>query len=116
MFHNHQVLFPWMTPKLLQRMRNNRGISEFSWVYSGQQDRVLINDYCSDHRVITIPNTTWVPHTKGLLEVNNGQHICEKLTCLPNINEQDKRQVIWLANVLTQFCETYPKAIEERKE
>eukprot|EP00485_Elphidium_margaritaceum_P009822 CAMPEP_0202694308 /NCGR_PEP_ID=MMETSP1385-20130828/8197_1 /ASSEMBLY_ACC=CAM_ASM_000861 /TAXON_ID=933848 /ORGANISM="Elphidium margaritaceum" /LENGTH=388 /DNA_ID=CAMNT_0049350125 /DNA_START=128 /DNA_END=1291 /DNA_ORIENTATION=- len=55
----HTVLFPWLNDKALKAYEENRGVGEFSWVFSADGDRIALNDYLCDHYIITMINTTW---------------------------------------------------------
>eukprot|EP00484_Ammonia_sp_Unknown_P020265 CAMPEP_0197039394 /NCGR_PEP_ID=MMETSP1384-20130603/16193_1 /TAXON_ID=29189 /ORGANISM="Ammonia sp." /LENGTH=362 /DNA_ID=CAMNT_0042469985 /DNA_START=273 /DNA_END=1361 /DNA_ORIENTATION=- len=101
----HSALFPWITEKTLSAYADNKGIGEFTWVYSKSGDRVELNEFLSEHLVITTINTTWVHHSASTLKENNAQFICENLTYLPNIHEMNDRQIVKLAKILTAYCE-----------
>ena len=99
-----------MTPEVVEAMRDNEGISEFSWVYSGNGDRNGLNEFFANRDwtltplFITMINTTWVHNVNSTLKPNNGQTICENLTYLPNLNEMNNGQITALAKTLADYC------------
>jgi len=113
---DQQVLFPWMTPKLLKQMRDNEGISEFTWVWIPPQCRKQLQDWMDKRHFITMINTTWVFNEESKLKENTGEAICEGLTYLPNCCEFDNRQIMAMAKVLTDYCrrEREKKAVNGR--
>jgi len=105
---HHEILFPWLTEEVLSAMRDNEGISEFTWIFSADGDRTRLNDFFSDRLFITMINTTWVHNDSGggKLKPNHGQRICENLTYLPNLNQADDRQIVLMAKAATEYAKS----------
>eukprot|EP00484_Ammonia_sp_Unknown_P025423 CAMPEP_0197024522 /NCGR_PEP_ID=MMETSP1384-20130603/5050_1 /TAXON_ID=29189 /ORGANISM="Ammonia sp." /LENGTH=489 /DNA_ID=CAMNT_0042452919 /DNA_START=131 /DNA_END=1600 /DNA_ORIENTATION=- len=101
----HAALFPWMTDKALKAYHENKGIGEFSWVFSKSGDRIELNEFLCRRYIITLINTTWVHHQQSSLKHNNAHMICENLTYLPNLNECNETQILKLAKALTAYAE-----------
>lgn len=95
------IIFPWLTNKVILEYNNNRGISEFTWIYTGfDNDRIKLNDYLCNNLFISLINTTWT-HSNNK---SNGAYINNNLTYLPNLNELNDNDIIKLAQVLTKYC------------
>lgn len=103
----HAILFPWMTKELLDRMRENEGISEFLWVFTPNGDRQSMLDHLDETMWIPMINTTWVHNEASVLEGNVGQTICDMLVYLPNLCELDNRMIVKLANDLISYCKKH---------
>ena len=101
----HPILFPWITDDIRSLYDNNKGIGEFTWVYSKDDNRLELIKFLCDNWIITLINTTWVYHTASKLDKNNSKFICDNLTYLPNLNQMKNRQIIKCAQALTKWCE-----------
>ena len=109
-FHRH--LFPWLTPQVVQRHRDNMGISEFTWVVNprgssssstGGDDRMELCEYLNDHYIVTMINTTWESDDKTTKHVAKDT-INNNLIYLPNLNQMNDAQIRYTASILTKFC------------
>eukprot|EP01083_Nonionella_stella_P287903 980056_1 len=99
----HEALFPWITDETKEKYRMNKGIATYSWVYTqhiGDLDQ--FNDYLCDSGIWHLINTTWVHESKS--KDNTAKDICQKMVHTPNLAEMDDRQIVYLSNVLTQYC------------
>lgn len=100
----HSGLFPWLTPQVIQQHKDNRGISEFTWVVSPKGDRMGLCAYLNDHFVVTLINTTWESNEKTTKLV--AKDINNNLVYLPNLNQMDDDQIRHTASILTKYCES----------
>ena len=107
----HSKLFPWLTPQVLATHEANLGISEFCWVAApdGSHRRRLC-DFLNEHYLIGLINTTWEYHreenSSNKSVPSMGQHICESLVYLPNLNEMKREsQIVNMARVLTLWAQ-----------
>ena len=99
----HAKLFPWMTTTVLKHHCTNGGISEFTWVAAPASDRRQeLWHFLNDHFVISMINTTWECTQLAPM----GQTVCDSLVYLPNLNHSNKRNLQYLGQVLTKWCET----------
>lgn len=100
----HRKLFPWYTPELLKRQRENFGIQEFCWVASPTpEERLEMMDFINDRFLITMINTTWSFHEFTKLPV--AKDLNERLIYLPNNQHNSKRGIVRVGKVLTEYCE-----------
>jgi hypothetical protein len=99
----HTKLFPWLTSSVLEQHVSNGGISEFTWVAAPSPERRQeLCQFLNDHFVISMINTTW--ESTQLMPV--GQTVCDSLVYLPNLNHSNQRNIRYLGQVLTKWCET----------
>jgi dTDP-4-amino-4,6-dideoxygalactose transaminase len=110
----HAQLFPWLTPECVQNHKDNAGISEFTWVVSPPGQRMKFCEYLNEHYLITMVNTTWETHE--FTKVSVGKRINENLVYLPNINEMNDSQTLYVAQVLTKYCQSASLEEEEDDE
>ena len=101
--HFHRTLFPWWTNDVLKAHRENGGISEFSWVFSADKDRLGLMQFMNDEFLVALINTTWEFHEFTKLPV--GKDINENLVYLPNINHMNQSEIVNVAQILTKYCE-----------
>jgi len=102
----HPNLFPWLTSQVIQRHRENEGISEFTWVVNPRGeggDRMEFCEYLNDHFIVTLINTTWEFDDKTTKYVS--KDINNNLIYLPNINEMTDAQIRYTASILTKYCQ-----------
>jgi hypothetical protein len=99
----HRSLFPWYTPQVLQRHKDNGGISEFSWVVNPNRDRMELCEYLNDHYIVTLINTTWEFHEKTTKHVS--KDINNNLIYLPNLNQMNDAQIRYTASIVTKYCQ-----------
>jgi hypothetical protein len=98
----HKKLFPWLTPKVLQAHRDNQGISEFSWVFALDNDRMYLLEFMNDEFLVGMINTTWEFNEQTKLPV--GKDINENLVYLPNLHHLKPSEIVYVAGVLTRYC------------
>jgi hypothetical protein len=99
----HRQLFPWYTPELLQRHRDNFGIQEFSWVASPKDERMEFMIYLNNNFILPMNNTTWDFHEFTKLSVS--KDLNNRLVYLPNLAHSSKVQIIHIGKALTRHCE-----------
>lgn len=104
----HSGLFPWYTKEVLQRHKDNQGISEFTWVVSPKGDRMELCEFLNDHFVVTLINTTWEFDEKTSKLVS--KDINNNLIYLPNINQMTDDQITYTASILTKYCQSLEAA------